>query len=116
MIDRILIMKPEGHKYRIQNLHGEGEQFIEFVQDAPRHEPKPGMIIQDLLRVCIHRLQVLDHEMPFALNRDTIHLLQRAIANQEARALIRHVEKRKLANIELLETDPRDGHLAFEKL
>lgn len=116
MSDRIIIKPPEGHVYSIFNLGGEGEQIIQFRQDRPFHEPKPGILIQDLIRICIHRLKVLDHEKPWPLNKITINLLRQVLAYQEARALVRHVEKGKIAHIEFMEIDPRDGHLNFEKL
>lgn len=115
-MDRIVIEQPYGHRYMIENLDGEGSQVIQFVQKRPLHEPVPGILIQDLLRICIHRLQVLDHEKPWGPNQDSIKDLRVVLARQEARALIRHVEKGKITHIELKETDPRDGHLKFESL
>lgn len=115
-MDRIIIELPHGHRYTIFNLDGDGQQTIQFVQRAPLHEPVEGILIQDLLRICIHRLQVLDHEKPWSGNKDTIQDLRVCLARQEARALIEGVKKQKIGHFELLETDPRDGHLKWEKL
>lgn len=115
MISRIMSVYP-GHKYAIENLDGEGEQVIQFVQKGPLHPDVPGITIQDLLRICIDRLQVLDHEKSWAPNQESLHDLRKILARQEARAFIRHVEKKKIVHIELMEVDERDGHLRFEQL
>lgn len=109
MSDRITICPPYGHRYQIDELDGDGMQTIQFVQRAPLHEPKPGILIQDLLRVIIHRIQVLDNELPAAENKESIHLLRRVLGNQEARALRRKIELGKWPAPELIPTG-EDGH------
>lgn len=108
-MERILIMPPEGHRYRIDDLDGTSQQEIQFVQRGPRHEPKAGILIQDLLRICIHRVQVLNNEVEAPENKLVLHHLRQALVCQESRALRRKGELGKIKFPELLETGP-DGH------
>jgi len=114
-MDRILIERP-GHRYTIKNLDGEGSQTIQFVQRQPHHNPLEGILIQDLLRILIDRLRVLDHEQRWPDNDASIHDLRVVLARQEARALIEHTKRGNLPHLEYAETDPRNGHLKFESL
>jgi hypothetical protein len=113
--ERDLVIVKAGHKYAIPHLDGTGETVIQFVQRKPFHEPVEGILIQDLLRIIINRLQVLDREKPFPLNADSIHDLRVILARQEARALIEAVKNGKLTHPELLRV-AENGHFDWDRL
>lgn len=107
MTDRMIIDYP-GHRYRIPNLDGDKLQIIEFVQREPHHEPRPGIIIQDLLRICIDRVKTLNEEVQASENEQVLFHLRMAMVYQETRALRRKVELRKIYPEEL--ACGEDGH------
>lgn len=104
---RMIIDYP-GHAYRIPELDGDKLQLIQFVQRKPHHEPKPGILIQDLLRVCIDRVKVLNEEVQAEENIQVLYHLRMAMVAQETRALRRKVELGKLYPEEL--DCGEDGH------
>lgn len=109
-----IVIEYSGHRYTIQNLDGNGQQTIQFVQREPRHRAREGIVLQDLFRICIDRLRVLDAERPNPMNLESIKDLQVIIARQEARALVEAVKADKLKHIEFLPTDA-NGHLIWDK-
>lgn len=107
-MNRIRIVEP-GHVYLIQNLDGDGEQQIGFVQRPPYHEPAAGILIQDLLRISIDRVKVLETEVSAEENIKVLYHLRQALLWQELRALRRKVDLGKLLAIENLDLG-EDGH------
>ncbi len=100
-----------GHSYLLPNQDGSGEQRIDFVRRKPHHEPVPGILNQQLLRVLIDRVGVLNAEKPWEGNARILMHLRLAIAEHECRALIRHVEDGKLLPEQL--PTGHDGHFRF---
>jgi hypothetical protein len=113
--ERDLTIVTPGHKYAIPHLDGDGETVIQFVSRPPLHAPVEGILIQDLLRVIIDRLQILDRERPWAGNAESIHDLRVILARQEARALIEAVKQSKLQWPELLRVG-ENGHFDWKSL
>lgn len=101
-----------GHRYFLSHLDGDGHSELQFVQRAPLHPPREGVTNQEVLRALIHRVQVLDAEVPWAGNAEIIRHLRMAIALHEARAILRHVEKNDF-EIEKAKLGA-DGHLIIE--
>lgn len=98
-----------GHTYELDHLDGDGKTILQFVSRAPLHEPKEGVINQEVLRALIDRVYVLDAEVPWEGNQQIIHHLRMALALHEARAFLRHVEK-GYVQPELLPVGS-DGHI-----
>lgn len=85
-----------GHRYEIDCIDGAGVVDIRFVKREPHHSPMPGILNQDLIRVLIDRVQVLDAEKPWDGNALILQHLRQALVLHECRAMIRHVEDGKL--------------------
>lgn len=100
-----------GHRYELDHLDGPGKTILQFVQRAPLHEPREGVLNQEVLRAIIDRVKVLDDEVPWRGNDEIIHHLRMAIALHEARAILRDVERHGLA-VENIALDQR-GHFAL---
>jgi hypothetical protein len=98
-----------GHVYSLDHLDGPGRTLLNFVSRAPLHEPREGVINQEVLRALIDRVQFLNSEVPWQGNAQILHHLRMALALHEARAFLRHVEKGEIQP----ETLPvgRDGHM-----
>jgi hypothetical protein len=98
-----------GHVYVLDHLDGDNKSYLKFVSRPPLHEPREGVINQEVLRVLIDRVQFLDSEVPWQGNTEILHHLRMALALHEARAFLRHVEKGEIQP----ETLPvgRDGHI-----
>lgn len=97
-----------GHRYVLENVDGHGTQILQFVQRTPHHEPKEGVLNQEVLRALIERVQHLDGELPHPANAQILHHLRMALVLHEARAMVRDVEKGDLKP-ELVELDS-GGH------
>lgn len=111
MNERINCSYP-GHTYRISNLDGAGTQVIQFVARPPHHEPEPGILIQDLIRICIDRVEVLNRESAAPENEHVLTALRAALLWQELRALRRKFMLGKLTELENIPTG-EDGHFLF---
>lgn len=98
-----------GHTYLLDHLDGDGQTTLQFVQRGPLHEPKEGVINQEVMRALIDRVQFLDAEVPWSGNQEIIEHLRMALALHEARAFLRHVEKGHI-DPEALPTGV-DGHM-----
>lgn len=106
-----------GHLYMLSQLDAKGGEFqpLQFVQRAPLHPPVPGTTNQEVLRVLIDRIKVLDAEVPWEGNQQILFHLRSAIALHESRAILRHIEKHGM-EIEKAQLGD-DGHLklSFEE-
>src|SRR5262245_26997718 len=85
-----------GHLYELDHLDGSGHTMLQFVQREPHHEPKEGVINQEVLRALIDRVQVLDSERPWEGNQAILYHLRIALVLHEVRAMMRKVEKDEL--------------------
>jgi hypothetical protein len=85
-----------GHLYEMDHLDGNGTSRIQFVQRPPHHEAKEGIILQELYRVAIARIKVLDAEKPWEGNARILRNLRECILLHEIRALERKVERREI--------------------
>lgn len=91
------IIEP-GHVYEVDNADGPGVQRVEFVRrrDAvgePTEQRRPGILTQELLRVCIDRTLYLYAESPCAEDTEIIEALRLALTRYETRAARRTIEK-----------------------
>lgn len=111
--DSTLIIEP-GHHYHLQHLDGEGETCLQFVQRQPLHTSVEGIIMQQLLRVCIDRVRELDKEEHWEWNEKIIEHARAMLALLETRALLVKVKKGKLKPEEV-KTSPHDGHFLLER-
>lgn len=102
-----------GHRYELTRYDGEGVEVLQFVQRRPLHKPFPGTINQEVLRVLIDRVEVLDSEIPWEGNREILYHLRMALVLHECRALRRKVETGKLKFPEKLST-AHDGHFIIK--
>lgn len=107
------IIEP-GHVYEVENADGPGAQRIEFVKrrDAigePTDQRRPGILTQELLRVCIDRTLYLYAEAPCAEDTEIIEALRTALVRYETRAARRTVEK--LSKPEAAEVCPICQHI-----
>lgn len=102
-----------GHTYQLDNVDGPGGQTIQFLQRAPLHEPKPGILNQEVLRAVIDRVQVLDAEKPWEGNAEILFCLRRAILLHEIRAMERDLRSGRLKP-ELVRLDER-GHFCLRE-
>jgi hypothetical protein len=94
----------------LHNLKGPGEKLFEFYMDPEIHGVEvAGPSTQEVIRMCIDRVNYLNFEMPWSGNADIQRALRVAIAGFEARALIRKTEKGSLA-IDWLPLG-EDGHI-----
>ena len=83
-----------GNAYELDNLRSEGSQILTFMKDEEIHGVgHQGTSCQEAIRAVIHRVQVLDKEMPAGENAFIVHHLRMAILGFETRALRRMVEK-----------------------
>jgi len=105
----------KGHKYSLDTLDGETEVIITFVKRLiveGRTDSYPGTICQEVLRVLIDRVNVLNSELPHIVNEEIIQHLRMALVLFECRALERKVEKGSL-KVEKVLTNPSDGHFTL---
>jgi hypothetical protein len=91
------IIEP-GHVYEVYNADGPGTQRIEFVRrrDAVGErtdQGRPGILTQELLRVCIDRTLYLYAEAPCDEDTEIIEALRLALTRYETRAARRTVER-----------------------
>ncbi len=91
-----------GHSYLLPNQDGSGEQRIDFVRRKPHHEPVPGILNQQLLRVLIDRVGVLNAEKPWEGNARILMHLRLAIAEHECRALIQRTFRVLVGDVEII--------------
>lgn len=104
-----------GHLYSLDSVDGECAQTIRFVKRFRGVENYAGTINQDVLRVLINRVEVLNEEAPWPGNQDILCHLRAALVLHEARALCRKVEKGEIKP-EIIETSLKDGHFALRFL
>lgn len=102
-----------GHVYEIDAVDGDEPQRIVFVKRFRGAANHGGTINQELLRVLIDRLGLLNDERHSVLTDQIIHHLQMALVLHEARALYRKVEKGEL-DVMTVATCPKDGHFIFQ--
>lgn len=111
-----------GHLYELDSL--DTELFTEFHPTVTlrfvkrkvvpgRQETWAGTTNQEVLKVLIDRVRVLDMEVPSPVNQDILYHLRMALALHEARALVRKVEKKELLP-ELIECG-KDGHFLLHR-
>lgn len=101
----------KGHLFELDEIDGVGKQHLQFVQREPYHEPKPGVLNQEVLRVLIRRVMRLNQETPWIGNAEILRCLRRALLLHEIRAMERDLEKGKLYP-ECIDTDDR-GHFVL---
>lgn len=105
-----------GHTYIIYDLknpnHPVRFQTIQFVQRQPNHQPKSGIICQDLLRCIIMHLRHVEGSCHLPEHQLIINLAQQTIALFEARALIRKAELGKIDFLDI-DVDEDDHHIAL---
>lgn len=101
-----------GHRYRLEHLDGNGGTLLNFVQRKPHHDPREGVTNQEVLRVLIDRVLVLDSELPWEGNKKILKHLRLALVLHESRAIERKVEKDEMCP-EKIRLDV-DGHFALE--
>ena len=97
-----------GHKYLLQSVHGNADQELQFIQKEPFHFPCDGVLNQEVLRVLIDRIKLLNRELPWDGNDMILFHLRSAIILHEQRALMRKLEKGNV-NPEHITIDI-DGH------
>lgn len=98
-----------GHRYEAAHLDGKGVEIIQFV-DRGHGNDTEGTTCQELIKILIDRVKLLDEEVPSMFNENIIYHARMMLINFEARALIRKVEKKKLLPEELDFSD-EDGHI-----
>lgn len=98
-----------GHLYELESFDGGQSQRIQFITKFRGAQNCGGTINQELLRVLIDRVFVLNKEKPWELNAEIIRCLRRALVLHEARALIRKVEKNEI-EVESIKFSEVDGH------
>jgi hypothetical protein len=101
-----------GHRYALANLKSDGEQVLQFRQDAPLHPEAEGTCCQEVIRALIDRVQVLDAEVRWHGNDQIIWHARQMLAGFEARAILRKAEKG--ASIETWRV-AEDGHLLTQR-
>ena len=101
-----------GHTYKAAHLDGDGTTHIQFVQRPPFHTMQEGTTSQELLRVMIDRVKVLEEEIASPLNEQILFHLRQALCLFEARALLRKAEKKEIYP-ELLPVGS-DGHFMLK--
>jgi hypothetical protein len=92
---RVRVLEP-GHAYELDHLDGDGKTVLRFVSRAPLHEPREGVLNQEVIRALIDRVEFLDREVPWDGNARILSCLRTALALHEARAILRKVEKGEL--------------------
>lgn len=98
-----------GHRYEVSHLKSDGKSIIQFHQDPEIHGSRvDGTWCQELIRVLIDRVNILDAEKPWAGNDLIKKNLRLALAGFEARAIL--VKAEKGIPIEHFEIG-EDGHL-----
>lgn len=97
-----------GHRYELDHLDGDGTTIIQFV-DRGHGRNTEGILNQDLLRVLIDRMKVLDSEVPWEGNAKIIEHLRRALLLHEVRTLERKLERGEFEP-EACWISPDDGH------
>ncbi|MCA1571174.1 MAG: hypothetical protein LC798_12825 [Chloroflexi bacterium] len=91
------ILEP-GHVYAVENVDGPGKQEIRFVRrrdgkGEPLPESTPGVLTQELLRVCIDRTLYLYAEAPCDEDTEIIEKLRDCLVLYESRAARRAIER-----------------------
>lgn len=84
-----------GHTYALQSLDGGDIELLSFVKrEGPGYPGNkgshPGTIIQEVLRVCINRLDYVNNQIPCPENRLARTSLEEAIFHLEHRTAERH--------------------------
>lgn len=90
-----------GHVYEVENVDGGGAQVIAFVrrrdedgEPLPQNEERwPGILTQELLRVCIDRTLHLNAENPCREDVEIVDKLRDVLRAYEARAARRSIDK-----------------------
>lgn len=98
-----------GHAYELASIDGECPQQIVFVKRFRGTLNHAGTTNQELLRVLIDRVMILDAEQPWTGNVELLLHLRKALILHEARAMVRKVEKGELLP-ERIAVRSRDGH------
>ena len=111
-----------GHKYHVFNFDqqdGDEEvQLIQFVKKLivpGRIESHCGTNCQEVLRVLIDRVQILNDEVPWEGNYEIIKKLRECLLLFELRALQRKMEKETLFPEKIL-WDEKDGHFHLNRI
>jgi hypothetical protein len=73
-----------GHRYALANLKSDGEQVLQFRQDAPLHPEAEGTCCQEVIRALIDRVQVLDAEVRWHGNDQIIWHARQMLAGKGA--------------------------------
>lgn len=100
-----------GHKFALRNVDDDDEQILQFLQRAPFHDPIPGVTNQEVHRVLLSRIEVLNAEDPWWGNERMIHNLRENIGMHELRAMLRHAKKGDLRPEDI--QVGKDGHFVF---
>lgn len=100
-----------GHIYELEHLDGNKTQMLTFVNRNKEFDCE-GTTNQEVLRALIARVKFLDAQIHWPLNGEIIYHLRMAISLHEARALIRHTEKRQI-HPETFKVSPEDGHFVM---
>lgn len=103
-----------GHTFELDELDGDGKQILQFVQREPYHDPKPGVLTQEVIRALIARNQELDDETPWEGNEKIRYHLRMALLLHEFRAMERDVLKGTLKP-ERVKVDKR-GHFDLQTM
>lgn len=97
-----------GHIYEVRNVDGDGVQRITFVRrrrddgqmigflEEGHYE---GILLQELVRVMIHRTLYLNAEAPCSEDVEAVVLLRRVLVLFEGRAARRSIEKLPMPEI-----------------
>jgi hypothetical protein len=102
-----------GHVYTVQNVDGPGEQTIKFVKRLPKNEPnEAGILMQELLRVLIDRVNFLNEQVPCHENITILENLRESFVLLESRASRRKIEH--MLYPERTEPCVKCGHLLCE--
>lgn len=111
-----------GHSYALKHVDGDDGQNLFFVKrEGPGYPGNvgsyPGTQIQEVLRVCIDRLDYVNNQIPCDRNKIAKRYLQEAIFHLESRAAERHgrVLQANAEGIEKLPICPYCGHIECDK-
>jgi hypothetical protein len=113
----VIVLDP-GHKYRLDNLDGDGEVELTFVKRMGDNYPGntsayEGTTTQEVLRALIERTKYVNAQIPCQANEDAIRAMRIIIEDFEARAAVRHgmlLDLPEDVDVETLEPD-YTGHL-----
>lgn len=102
-------LEPKGHRYLLDHIDGDGNTGFQFVTRFRGEQNREGPQCQEVLRMLIDRVCVLNQEVEWEGNRQLLWHLRMALVYFEARALIRKVEKMEMIQVENIPVGD-DGH------